>query len=166
MKSRKSLVIAIISLLILGAIIINLNPIIKALYVGSYQRTLYNDNSKIIAEGDSYSFLNKTGINENNETNLEFRFTGMDTIWELDASKDTVIKIDYKSEILEGKFKVVLIEPTDKIINIIEQSATGNKEISIIKGKSRIKMVGDDAKGKLQWTMLSSNDVNITPINH
>ena len=165
MRLKKNITIGgLLILVICPAIIISV--IIKGSYAGDYQKSIYNDNSKITAVANSYSYLNKVGTNENNKTDLEFRFTGMDTIWELEAEKDTDIKLSYNSNISGGKFKVVLITPQEQVIDIIDQASAGEKEIKLVSGKSRIKIVGDDARGNLKMELFGEEGVKIVPLNN
>jgi len=90
----------------------------------------------------------------------------MDTIWKLETSQDTSVNIEYTSEISSGKFKVVLINPDDEVINILEQSTSGNRDVNLINGKSRIKIVGNNARGKLQLSISSNKDVKLIPVNN
>lgn len=166
MKSKKNLIIGILSLILLCAVVIGIRTLITGSYAGNYQRSIYNDNSKIASKGDSYSFLNRVCTNEDNKTSLEFTFTGMDTIWKLETSQDTSVNIEYKSEISSGKFKVVLINPDGEVINILEQSTSGDKDVNLINGKSRIKIVGNNARGKLQLSISSNKDVKLIPVNN
>lgn len=166
MNLKRKLIIGTIALIALFSIIKGIQPLTKGLFQSSSKSSIYDDNSKIVSEGDSYSYQSKVGTNVNNKTNLKFRFTGMDTIWELDSKKDATLQIDFKSQISNGKFKMVLISPNNKIVNILEQSITGNKKLSISSGKSRIKIVGSNAYGNLQLYISSKDDVKINPINN
>lgn len=53
----------------------------------------------------------------------------MDTIWQVISNNDTEINIKYSSNIESGKFKVVLIDPYNNVINILEQTELGKIHI-------------------------------------
>ena len=120
---------------------------------------IYDDDSKIALDYDSYSYLSERGENKKNTTNIKFNFTGMDTRWKIEAEKDAVLTIDYDSKISKGDFKVVIISPQKEVSTILDQSASGSKDINIKKGTSRIKIVGKNAKGKLKLKLKYSKDV-------
>ena len=49
-----------------------------------YQNSIFDDDSKIIKEADSYVYGSRRGRVEGNQSNLEFiNFTGMETIYKI-----------------------------------------------------------------------------------
>lgn len=129
----------------------------------SYQREIFDDNNKIISQSDSYSFRNRVGRTLGNESNIEFSFfTGMETIWKINASEKEDIRIEYNSSISEGDFKIVLITPENEVINIISQSGEGNKIIQLNKGSSRFKIIGRDAKGEIEIKIEGGENIKLS----
>lgn len=119
-----------------------------------YQKSLYNDNSKIVKEADSYNYLKRVINIKGDNTNITFdRFYGMDTIWTIDADVDGTIKIDYDADIKNGSFKTVIITPNNEVNLVFENSQSGSKEFSVKKGKNRIKIIGSAARGKINFTL-------------
>lgn len=128
----------------------------------SYQKSIYNDDDKIVKQGDSYTFGVRNGNTINNTANIKFSsFTGTDTLFTIDAKTNTTIKIDYDSKVSSGDFKIVIINPNDKIIKVIEGTQRGSVDVEILKGKNRIKIVGKGAKGTINLKINASEEVSI-----
>ncbi len=128
---------------------------------------LFNNNNKIALNSDSYSIISKTGTNKDKKTDLKFEFSGTDTIWEIETMKETKVTIDLKSKIENGKFKLVLITPSNDVINLCNKSAKKSKSITLKPGKSKIKIVGLSAKGTLSLEIKPTNEkeiLHLTPI--
>lgn len=62
-----------------------------------------------------------------------------------DMKAPATIELSYIVEMVSGKFKIVFIDPMDKVTNLVEGTASGTKTIQLKKGRNRIKMVGDQA---------------------
>lgn len=142
--------------------LINIIPLIQDQYIGKNQKYIYNDDLKIMNQGDSYSFSYKEGICEGNTVDLKFKFTGSNTLWDIETNNEAVINIDYSANISDGKFKVILITPENEIINVLEQSDSGEKEIELKNGKSRIKIIGLDAEGSLKLNIEENEQIILT----
>lgn len=128
---------------------------------------LFNDNNKIALNSDTYSIISKSGTNKDNKTNLNFEFSGTDTIWEIESMKETKVTLSFKSKIENGKYKLVLITPSNDVITLCNKSSKKNKEITLKPGKTKIKMVGLSAKGNLNLEIKPSNNkdiLHLTPI--
>lgn len=130
--------------------------------VSDYQKSIYSDNSKIAKEADSYTFNNRIGSTNKNETNIEFSaFTGMETIWIIEVKEEGSVSVNYESKIENGDFKTVLISPNGVLTNIFEQSKSGTSTLNLQKGKNRIKIVGNDAKGEVTLLIKIDEDMQI-----
>lgn len=165
MKSKRN--IFIVAAIVLTVIVAGILVTIKLVsFAGDYQKSIYNDNSKIVNSADSYTFLTNTNdINGNTLTESFNKFTGMVTVYDLKTNEDSTIKVDFKTDISSGNFKIVLIDPNDNVTDILEKSASVNKEIELPSGKSRIKIVGYNAKGNINLTVSSDNDVIVVAKN-
>lgn len=159
-KNSKLIVGLLIFVIIIG--LINIIPLVQSQYIGKSQQNIYNDDLKVIAQGDSYSFSYRDGIMQGNTADLQFKFNGSNTLWDIETNNEAVINIDYSSNIYNGKFKVVLITPEDEIINVLEQSDSGEKEIELKNGKSRIKIIGLDAEGSLKLNIEENEQIILT----
>lgn len=164
MKSKKLIYIIISIVIVLGGII-TINRFMDRFYTGVNRKSIYTDNSKIVALNDNYSYLYKRGINEKGYTNMSFKFSGMDTIWEISSKKDSTINIEFDSKIESGKFKVVLIDENNNVIKILEQSQEGSSKFNIKKGNSRIKIIGSDCKGELKMNITANKEENMDVVD-
>lgn len=161
MKTKKIMIIIVaVVLLAVTSSIFLVTKIVS--FAGDYQKSIYNDNTKIVSQADSYTFLtNSSDIDGYTLTESFNKFTGMVTVYELKTDEDSTIKVDFKADISNGDFKIVLIDPNDNVIDILEQSSSVEKEIDIPSGKSRLKIVGYNAKGNITLTLSNDNDVRI-----
>lgn len=135
----------------IGIILIFLCLIALAGCNNTYQKSIYSDNSKIVQSGDSYSFKTRIGNQIDNNMDVQFSvFNGMQTIWTIDIKQNSKMKINYISKIDSGKFKVVLVTPDKKIINILENSKESSDILDIPPGKNIVKIIGYNAKGNIK----------------
>lgn len=127
------------------------------------QEKMYDDSSKIIKSGDSYTFYTCTSTwDSNKEMSMKFgSFSGTDTIWSFDVKKDTEVTFNYESNIDDGEFKVVLINPNKEIENILEGTVKDKNTIKVSKGEYRIKFVGKKAKGKINISIEDNKYIDI-----
>jgi hypothetical protein len=110
---------------------------------------VYNDDSKIASDSNSYNLINdeQSIENQNYEGSIE-KFEGMDTIWTYDAMEDINLDIEYQVSVHTGKMKLVLIAPDDTLTTIVEVTPKNtmknieNTTLELKKGKNRIKVVG------------------------
>lgn len=140
--------------------------ILSSCGISAYQKNLYNDNSKIIKQGDSYSFIKRVSNTNNKKTDIKFgTFYGMETLWTVNTKNYGNLKINYKTQISRGKFKILFISPDNEIKTICENTQNGSIVIKAEKGKSRIKIVGNDAKGECEIALIPDDNINIYPKN-
>lgn len=164
MTQRLKIMLGCIMLVGIGLIIFAWNKPLSFISINRYQQ-IYENNKLIVAQGDTYSFVNKQGKSEDNKTDLSFTFEGTDTIWNIKADVDSQMSIDYDANIKSGDFKVVLIDPEDELEIILEGTSKGTKRFNLPKGESRIKMVGRDSEGHLTMTVSSEDKVVFSPHN-
>lgn len=133
--------------------------------ISSYQRSIYDDNTKIVAKADSYFFKRRTGKTDNNELSIRFEdFTGKQKIWEIEAKENSAFLIDCNTEISNGEFKICLINEEKEVINIAEGNKAEKLTIDIKKGVSFITIVGNEAKGKLDLTLTENDKIYASQI--
>lgn len=131
-----------------------------------HQKSIYYDDKKVASEGDSYTFLVRNGAVQDNKTSIKFSsFTGMETIYIIEAASNSKLKIDFNSKVLKGKFKVVFIDTNNKITKILEGTQEGSMELDLLKGRSRIKLVGKDTSGEVRIVLYPSNNIDIIEKN-
>jgi hypothetical protein len=127
-----------------------------------YQRSLYKDDSKIISQSDSYSFKNRLENASNGKVTIRFgSFYGMDTLFTIEASKEAVAPLELDSKVDSGDFKVVLISPDNKVEILAEGTKSAKQEFKLQKGKSRIKIVGNNAKGEVKLNIKDNENIKI-----
>lgn len=157
---KKFFVFIILVLLVIFFVFWGKEIFIFYAYTDKNERDIFYNYNSIGNNYDCYSSLTYEVENSDFGKSIKFRFTGMDTICRIDSKEDTTILIKYNYEIFHGRFKVVLIDANNNIINLIEQSNVFNifkrnksNEIAVTlkKGESRIKIIGKDANGILDF---------------
>lgn len=131
----------------------------------SYQRSIYSDNTKILKQGDSYTFSNRVGKADGNTLSLDFKgFYGKQTIWEISAEETCSVKLEINTKINKGKFKICLIDSDNNVSIISEGTREETIHLDILSGKNHIVIVGSNSKGKTNINITSSGDVKTDPI--
>lgn len=128
---------------------------------GNYSK-IYRDESILKKSADQYSFEYRKGGFTEEGINLECKFSGVNTLCDLEVEEKQEVKIAYSTNIKNGKFKVILVDK-DGISLITEESDTGTKTFILPEGKYAIKMVGDEAEVSLQLSIESSGKAKVTP---
>lgn len=126
---------------------------------------IYENNDKIKSMADSYAYRNRVGKSSNKETHLSFELSGMETLWEIKSENEANIIVDYTSNIKKGKLKLVIIQSDDTVQTIFEGSGEDKAKVSLKKGRNRIKVVGKNAKGEINFKILPSDDIRVIPRN-
>jgi hypothetical protein len=130
--------------------------------ISNYQKSIYNDDTKIAKEADSYSYLKRVGNVKDNKVTLTFeKFNGSDTIWTINTKEDGSINVNFSADIEKGGFKAVIITADNKVSNIFENTINGSREIRVLKGKNRLKFIGDGASGEINITINLGKDMNL-----
>ena len=159
MRSCNKLVLGILVML---AIMINAG----CSSVVSHQDSIFDNDSKIIAQGDSHTYKSRLGNITDKETEIKFNsFSGSDTIYRIisDGESDAIFNFSSISD--KGDFKVVLITADDEIINIVNGRGEGSESISIEDGTSRVKLIGKKAKGEIKLKIESGENVDIKVVD-
>lgn len=114
-----------------------------------FQKEIYNQNNKIISE-DNYTFLKRVKYDKEDYKAIEFEgFYGSNTLELMELEESAIVNIDFESEIVEGKFKIVLITPKKEVMNISENTEKGRFKFIAPEGSYAIKIVGNSASGKV-----------------
>lgn len=133
--------------------------------ISAYQNSIFNDESKIVKQADSYTYVKRLGQTIDKESNIKFNsFTGMDTIFNITVDESSDVIINFDSTVDKGDFKVVLISPDDEITNILTGTNQGNETITLKKGKSRVKLIGKKASGEIKINIDSKDGVKVKGI--
>jgi len=158
--SKKHYVLTGLAMLLVAFLIFNVIPEKK-----SSMDKIYDDNEWIAGEGDSYTYLFRVATKINNKSQMKFNMSGMETLWEIEASKDNFIDIEYSSKISRGNFKVVLISPDNNLQTVFEGTGEGTIRAEILEGVNRIKVVGKNAKGSINIILISNESNRISSWN-
>lgn len=105
---------------------------------------IYDDESRWTQSGDTYSFL---GMVETNDHISFKRFSGIFTLKRWTVDGEWIITID--QEIDQGQFKCFLVTEDDEVIELFE----GENIIPAHEGRYRLRIVANDAKGSLSYTI-------------
>jgi hypothetical protein len=152
---------------VISLLLISLMLYLTGCSVSDYQKSIYDDDSKIASQADSYNFRSRSGNTSNEKTEVKFgAFYGADTLWTINANKDSVLTVEYDVKLEKGDFKVVLIDPDNKIIAIVSGQKAGEQEVKVKSGNSRIKIVGKNAKGQVKINITGNKDLKIKRINN
>jgi len=115
-----------------------------------YQQSIYNDNSLIVKEGDSFFTSRYSSKGSNGDIKVTFsKLTGSKTLWDIDYTEEKEININYSTKKSNGEFKLVLINPDGKIYYLNEKTTEGKYSSKLAVGKNRIKVVGNSATGEI-----------------
>lgn len=150
-----------IGILFIIIIVIFKDRFIGDKYASDYQKSIYDDNGKIVDSANSFSYANFTGSEESGMFKCSFRFTGVDTFYELKSDEAVSVSINYNMKVSSGNLKLVIINPNNVVTVLQEGTGKEERKIEIIQGVSRLKIVGNDAIGKLQISVQSQENVKI-----
>ncbi|KNY26049.1 hypothetical protein [Pseudobacteroides cellulosolvens] len=129
------------------------------------QKNTYGDNKLIQKEGDSYSFFDRIGDQDDSKLNIKYsRFYGAETIWNINVEKQGELKFQLNSEVDKGKFKGVIISQKNEITTIFEGEKKGSHSIILPEGMYRFKIVGYDANGKVDVELKLDENMRSTVI--
>ncbi len=123
---------------------------------------VYDNNEKIAKDGDSYSYVGRNESGSKNEITVKYgKFSGADTIWNIESEGQSEITIKYDSKVESGDFTGVLISPEKQVEDILVGTKTGERTIKLIEGKYRFKFVGNKAKGKIEISIKTEEDEQV-----
>lgn len=109
---------------------------------------IYNDNSKIVKEGDTFGLDETHEVAKNGIYKGIVKLSGTGTIWTYKSDKNLNLKVPYTFSVKSGKAKIVLISPNNKVTVLVENTGKNTEgeikklTIPIKKGNNRIKLVG------------------------
>lgn len=160
----------LVKLLFLCTIIFSLVFVSSCSRAGLYQRNVYEDEQKISAIGDSYSYTNKTGSVEEDRLLYEIKgFYGKDTVWEIVADDECIINLNVSADIKSGKFKLCLVSNDSVVTTIFENSQDGVYPVTLTAGTNRVIMVGCKASGSVNVLLpedIADKPVTVKPIQN
>lgn len=123
------------------------------------QVTDFDNFKKIVSNADECSFEgfnNHHPFVDDEHVYIEFtKFDGSCTLWFIECIKPSTLLIEYDLQLIEGRFKLVLINPKNQVEKIVDSKEEGVFSTNMFIGKYRIKIIGENASGEI--------DVIITP---
>lgn len=105
---------------------------------------IYSDVSQWTQSGDTYSFIGK--YESNNEISFN-RFSGLYTLHSFTKEDEFTLTIDL--DISSGLFSCFIVTENDEIIGLVD----GQNVISEFSGRFRLRIVANDAKGSISYTI-------------
>lgn len=127
-------------LLILSILLVGCN-------IAPSSKDIYDKNDQIALQGDSFTYKVRIANVFDQQADIEFKnFTGAETLFKIRSGN--LLKVDLSKEISSGRFKVVLIDDENEIIELEDEM-----EVELTNLIYRIKIVGDDASGKFELTL-------------
>ena len=118
------------------------------------QRAVYNDDSLIAAQSDTYFYIKHLSTQSGTEYTENFgSFTGSDTLWSRNAKEGQTLHISGSAEIKEGSWKLVLVDPEGNGSVLLECGGTVDETVDLSDGNWRVKSVGLETKGFVQLTI-------------
>ncbi|MEG0550671.1 MAG: hypothetical protein RR554_05895 [Vagococcus sp.] len=113
----------------------------------------YDDQERGLNLQDAFEYdYKKKEIFTSNKLDAKVKFSGIDTLWELDCQKNDELVIAYKTENKTGKFKVLLVKPDQEMELIVENTETGTSTLEIPKGKNYIRIVGSQSEADIEMS--------------
>ncbi|MDO9628684.1 MAG: hypothetical protein Q7I99_02185 [Acholeplasmataceae bacterium] len=125
----------------------------------SDNKNAYDNYNKIINTTSEKTYETYVGGVEDNSALLRFeRFEGIDTLFVFSGEESVTITV-YEN-IKDGRFKVVLIDPYDQVVELHETIT-----LSCIEGQYKVKLVGDGATGTVSINVSSNVSVSFYPLS-
>lgn len=126
----------------------------------AYQKNVFNDNTLLSFEEDSYTYDQRVGQIERFTGTISFQgFYGSDTLWDITAVNDGELTIILSSTITNGDYKVVIVDSMNNVETLFE----GENEYVLEQGQYKIKMIGKGAAGSVAIVVNDSDNIIIIP---
>ncbi len=140
----------------IAIILFALTLLLTACSLGSSSNT-YDNYNKIISTLDEKTYEVYDDYVEDENALLRFKdFKGIDTLFIFQGEESITITV-YQN-VSGGRFKVVLIDPYDQVIELHETVT-----LSCLEGQYRVKIVGEDASGTISVSVSSHVSVSFYP---
>lgn len=112
-----------------------------------------------------YTLSEETVKDESNKMEVTFELIkGTITMCYITAKEESDIVINFESNIEEGDLKVVLIGADDEIIDILEGTSKDSKTIAVKEGESRIDIIAEATKGKVDINIEADKNIKIKKV--
>lgn len=134
---------------------------------GQDKQAIYENDAKIAAEGDSYTFTNRVG-NSDEESILDLTydgFTGSNSVWTVEFAEFGTLTLQYQSTVKAGDFKVVLVGPETQVLTLFEGTQWSEKTADLTAGKYTLKLVGREASGSVNLVLEVVGNATVTKLD-
>lgn len=130
---------------------------------GQDKQKIFDDNTAIVQDGDSYTFVNRNGSTDSDAAiALTYTgFSGVQTIWTLEVSATSEVDYEYNSTVDSGDFKVVFVTPEYKVVTLLSGTQQGVGTQELAPGKYAVKLVGRKTDGQLTLSLTPGLNVNL-----
>jgi len=131
---------------------------------GQDKQKIFDDNAAIIQDGDSYTFVNRTGSTDSDEAiALTYTgFSGLQTIWTMEVSATSEVDFEFNSTVDSGDFTVVLVTPEKAVVTLLTGTQQGTATQELTPGKYAVKLVGRNADGQLRLSLTPGLNVSLS----
>jgi len=155
MKNRKLFLICLYLLFV---------TVLTGCAAGQDKQKLFDDDAAIVQDGDSYTFVNRTGSTDSDEALVlaYTGFSGVQTIWTMEASGTSKVDFEFDSMVDAGDFKVVLVTPDKEVVTLLSGTKQGAATQELTPGKYAVKLVGRNAGGQLSLSLMTGSNVSLS----
>lgn len=126
----------------------------------------YNDLDWLTATGNSFNYKNKQMENDESSISINFEMHGIDTIGEIIVEDSSEIEFECSSQLTKGKAKLILVSELKEVVDLCEGTTDVAKTIMLEKGTYRIRLVGDNAAGKIIVGHETDDKVRVNTISN
>lgn len=126
-----------------------------------YRYTIFTNDKSIAMRDDIVSYNKRKGKIELDECNIQFEFSGLDTLWDIEVKEET--QLTFITDVnVQGEYKLVIVCPDQSILQL---QCKAKQSIFLEKGSYKIRMVGVEAKGEIDIKIVNAESVEIIPFN-
>lgn len=131
---------------------------------GQDKQKLFDDDAAIAQDGDSYTFVHRTGSTDSDEAiALAYTdFSGVQTIWTMEVSAPSKVDLAFNSTVETGDFKVVLVTPDKAVFTLLSGTQQGAATQELKPGKYAVKLVGRNADGQFSLALTPGLNVSLS----
>ena len=155
MKNRENIWVCLCLLFLL---------VLSGCAAGQDKQKIFDDNAAIIQDGDSYTFVNRTGSTlSDEEVELTYTgFSGVQTIWTMEVSATSAVDFEFNSTVNSGDFKVVLVTPDKAVVTLLTGTQQGDATQALTQGKYAVKLIGRNADGQFKLSLKPGLNISLT----
>lgn len=118
--------------------------------INSYQKSLYDDKDRLALDGDSYTFEERIGGEQEDALDVTFRgFYGKQTVKKIQSDSQRTVELEIMIKLNRGSFKVCLIDANKDVTIIAEGQTNEEFVITLPEGTNTIVIVGKNASGEV-----------------